>query len=441
MNRNRFGFRRRPSRLLGALLVALLSVVLAPSALSAENLDQQQELINGSVSVPGGFRQSQTFTAGADGVLSRLSVHVANSLSAVNLVAELQGVTAAGEPDGAVLASTALSLSSPSGARWVDISFPQPPAVVTGRAYAIVLRPDNTFAWSRATTAPYTGGQAWTGADSWWTESGDYTFRTYVSEANAAPVAHGDAYEVDQGALLTVAAPGVLANDTDAEGQSLTAAVVHLPAYGTLSLQADGAFTYQPDAHFSGSDSFTYKAYDGSHYSEPVTVALTIHPVSTAPEETAPAPGPGNGGKVTGGGWLHDGEGKGHFAFTVASHKDGQLRGNAGYGFTGAEGQKYRVRVTGWLALNTDPEAATADFSGQAVVEELGEAVVVYEGYTMTFAWAGDSLSILIRDQSGAVWHQASGPLGGGQVKVHRPQKKGHPLTGAIYSDYPSIHS
>lgn len=427
MNEYRLGLRGRPIRLLGAVCsVMLLLVVLAPAALAAENLDQKQELVNGAVSVPGDFQQAQTFTPGASGVLSRLSVHIANPLSAVNLVVELQGVTVAGEPDGIAVARTALSFSSPTGARWVDIAFAQPPAVAAGSRYAMVLRPDDTFAWSKATTAPYAGGQAWTGAESWWTESGDYAFRTYVSAGNAAPVATADAYGTEEGMLLTVAAPGVLANDTDEEDQSLTAMVERLPAYGTLTLWADGSFSYQPDPRFTGSDSFTYKAYDGTHYSESVTVTLTVHPVSDGPAEQETSPG--NGGKVTGGGWLQDGAGKGHFAFTLASQKDGQLRGNARYGFSTADGSQYQVRVTRWLSLSTDPEAGTAVFRGQARVEqvdpETGEASAAFEGYTVSMELldGAHSLTMIIRAPDGKVWHQVSGELGGGQVKVHRTE-------------------
>ena len=57
---------------------------------------------------------------------------------------------------------------------------------------------------------------------------------------------------------MTIAAPGVLANDTDADGESLTAILVSGPAHGTVSLQPNGGFTYTPAAGFSGTDAFTY---------------------------------------------------------------------------------------------------------------------------------------------------------------------------------------
>ena len=69
---------------------------------------------------------------------------------------------------------------------------------------------------------------------------------------NAVPVAGPDAYDAVQGEPLVLPAPGVLANDTDADGQVLTATGASQPAHGAVRLAADGSFTYTPDAGFSG---------------------------------------------------------------------------------------------------------------------------------------------------------------------------------------------
>ncbi|QTV80397.1 LamG-like jellyroll fold domain-containing protein [Microbacterium sp. NIBRBAC000506063] len=84
------------------------------------------------------------------------------------------------------------------------------------------------------------------------------------SGSNQVPVAIGDSYTTGFGQVLTVAAPGVLGNDTDADGDTLTAVLVTEPANGELELNADGSFTYTPDAGFSGADTFTYRASDGT---------------------------------------------------------------------------------------------------------------------------------------------------------------------------------
>ncbi len=99
-----------------------------------------------------------------------------------------------------------------------------------------------------------------------------------VTPANQAPIASADQYEVASATALTVDPPGVLANDNDPDGGTLTASVVDQPANGTLSLSADGSFTYTPNAGFSGQDTFTYTAGDGTDTSAPATVTITVDP-------------------------------------------------------------------------------------------------------------------------------------------------------------------
>ncbi|NLS97813.1 MAG: tandem-95 repeat protein [Planctomycetaceae bacterium] len=102
--------------------------------------------------------------------------------------------------------------------------------------------------------------------------------------ADTVPVAVDDAYSVDEDAPLTAtAANGVLANDTDADGDPLTAVVVTQPAHGTVSLNADGSFLYTPAADYHGTDSFTYKANDGTADSPAATVTVTVNSLNDAP--------------------------------------------------------------------------------------------------------------------------------------------------------------
>ena len=100
---------------------------------------------------------------------------------------------------------------------------------------------------------------------------------------NAAPVASDDAYATDQGTPLSVAAPGVLGNDTDANGDALTAHLVTDAANGHIALAGDGSFTYTPNVGFSGTDTFTYKASDGSDDSNVATVTITVKKVNRPP--------------------------------------------------------------------------------------------------------------------------------------------------------------
>ena len=90
-------------------------------------------------------------------------------------------------------------------------------------------------------------------------------------------------YSTNEDTPLTVAAPGVLGNDTDVDGPTLTAVLVTGPAHGTLTLNADGSFTYTPAANYNGPDSFTYKANDGIADRNVATVTITVTAVNDAP--------------------------------------------------------------------------------------------------------------------------------------------------------------
>ena len=102
---------------------------------------------------------------------------------------------------------------------------------------------------------------------------------------NSAPVAVADSYSVDANAQLAVdAVEGVLGNDTDADDDPLTAVLEVDVTDGTLVLDSDGSFTYSPDTGFTGEDSFTYFAEDGTENSLAVVVELSV----VADESSAP---------------------------------------------------------------------------------------------------------------------------------------------------------
>ena len=105
-----------------------------------------------------------------------------------------------------------------------------------------------------------------------------------------APVAANDSYNTNRNATLTIAAPGILANDSDAEGDSLAAVLVNSTSNGTLTLNADGSFTYVPNSNYVGTDSFTYKANDGIDDSNTATVTINVR---------RPSGGGGGGGGGT----------------------------------------------------------------------------------------------------------------------------------------------
>ena len=96
------------------------------------------------------------------------------------------------------------------------------------------------------------------------------------------PQASGDTYSMTHDHTLSVsAAGGVLANDSDPNHIHLTSVLHTSPSHGSVSLNSDGSFSYTPAAHFAGSDSFTYEAYDGNQYSSPAMAMIYVN--NTAP--------------------------------------------------------------------------------------------------------------------------------------------------------------
>jgi hypothetical protein len=97
-----------------------------------------------------------------------------------------------------------------------------------------------------------------------------------AGSGNTAPIANPDQYAIASGSTFRIDAPGVLANDTAAQSQALTAMLVAQPSHGSVTLNANGSFTYTPLPGFTGSDSFSYQARDASLSSPPATVTLTV---------------------------------------------------------------------------------------------------------------------------------------------------------------------
>ena len=107
-----------------------------------------------------------------------------------------------------------------------------------------------------------------------------------------SPVARDDAYSTPMRQTLNVPATGVLANDNDADGD-LPEVVSVSPVSDqgvTVSMLADGSFSYQPPAMFSGEDAFTYVIGDDDGFTNDARVVVTVVPgaVCRSPKPTAP---------------------------------------------------------------------------------------------------------------------------------------------------------
>jgi large repetitive protein len=156
---------------------------------------------------------------------------------------------------------------------------------------ALVSGPsDGTLALNPNGSFFYTPAANFNGRDSFSYRASDGTLTSNlatvtitVGAVNDTPAGVADAYTTAEDTVLTVPAPGVLANDTDPDGTTLTAVLESGPTHGTLALNTNGSFTYTPSANYNGPDTFTYQASDGTARSNPATVTITVTPVNDAP--------------------------------------------------------------------------------------------------------------------------------------------------------------
>jgi VCBS repeat-containing protein len=203
---------------------------------------------------------------------------------------------------------------------------------------ALTLNADGSFTYTPA--ANYNGADSFTyKANDGALDSNTVTVSLTVTAVNDAPVALADSYSTAEDTALTVATPGVLGNDSDVENSVLNAVLVSGVSHGTLTLNANGSFTYTPAANYNGPDSFTYKANDGGLDSNVATVSLTVTAVNDAPVASA------DGYTVAEDGTLtvvvpgvlgndSDAEGSGLAAVLVSGVSHGTLTLNANGSFT-----------------------------------------------------------------------------------------------------------
>ena len=111
--------------------------------------------------------------------------------------------------------------------------------------------------------------------------------------ANQPPVSIDDSFTVDEGGTLTItAAGGVIANDSDPDGDTLSASLAGGVSHGSLAFSSDGSFTYIHDSTDTVADGFSYTLSDGQGNTDTGSVSITIQPVNdtTNPPLTDPDP-------------------------------------------------------------------------------------------------------------------------------------------------------
>ncbi|MFB6248291.1 MAG: cadherin-like domain-containing protein [Salinibacter sp.] len=106
-----------------------------------------------------------------------------------------------------------------------------------------------------------------------------------ITIQEGTPVAQADSFAATEDQTLSISDPasGVLANDSDPEGDDLTASLFRTPQHGSLSFSGDGTFEYTPDPDYNGADRFVYVAADPSGNRDTATVQLNVAPVNDPP--------------------------------------------------------------------------------------------------------------------------------------------------------------
>jgi len=111
----------------------------------------------------------------------------------------------------------------------------------------------------------------------------DITVNVTVQPVDDAPVAVHDTYTTPEDTRLVVASSGILTNDSDVEGDTLTTVLESGPANGGLELYSDGSFVYTPTLNYNGVITFTYRAVGGGEESNTGTVTITVSPENDGP--------------------------------------------------------------------------------------------------------------------------------------------------------------
>ncbi|MFO0820935.1 MAG: tandem-95 repeat protein [Pirellulales bacterium] len=161
-------------------------------------------------------------------------------------------------------------------------------AVSSASHGTVVLNPDGTVTFTPDANYHGPAGFDYTVSDGSLTDTGHVSIN--VTPVNDLPQAVNDSYTIDEDGVLSVPAPGVLANDIDIDGDPITAVGYFNASHGVVSAFTNGSFGYTPQANYNGADSFIYKIWDGhGDYTNDhspstyATVNITVRSVNDSP--------------------------------------------------------------------------------------------------------------------------------------------------------------
>lgn len=251
------------------------------------------------------------------------------------------------------------------------------------------------------------------------TPSGDSGL-TAVYTTNALPLARDDAYAADVDGILELAAPGLLANDLDADGDALTASLVEAASHGTVFVSTDGSFSYTPQAGFRGTDEFRYAVTDGG--SDPVVASVTV---TIRPEDRGILKnGSFENGQVSSGGitaideWSAAGKVFGYVADASYTARDGSrlvvfngggntYEGSLTQSFATVPGTAYRLDFDGGMVAGASrKQRLRMQLTGIAPIADRTEEFTTNGGparwrsFSQSFIADGSTATLTFRDAS-----------------------------------------
>lgn len=112
--------------------------------------------------------------------------------------------------------------------------------------------------------------------DDWNEASNNALIAIVVRAANTAPIANNDSYIGQKNTTLNVSAPGVFGNDSDDLAFTLASFDATSVNGGTVTVNADGSFSYTPATGFVGIDTFTYTITDTPGLTDTATVTIDV---------------------------------------------------------------------------------------------------------------------------------------------------------------------
>ena len=208
------------------------------------------------------------------------SATVAVTVRNANEIPVAHGDSAEIVEDQSVIIDALANDSDPDGDALTITSFDQPVngMVIQDASGNFVYRPNAGFSGTDSFTYTVSDGNG--GTD---TATVTITVKPAVppEPLNTAPDADTDVAFIDQDQTSII---DVLANDSDADGDVLSVSQYSQPGHGSLVLNDDGTFSYQPDADFAGVDYFEYTIDDGNGGTDTARVYVCVHDTNQGPD-------------------------------------------------------------------------------------------------------------------------------------------------------------